>query len=94
MEKKWEIKDEAVKKRCFDELITRIEEVDDGMVGFIAAQDIADIVTEYVGPIIYNAGVQDTRKLLLERLADLEIDIDLLEKPIWKTSNDTALNKQ
>jgi uncharacterized protein (DUF2164 family) len=79
MNRKWNIDDE-VNKKCIDEVITRIEEMDGENVGIIAAQDIIDIVAEYLGPEVYNAGIRSTKKLLQERFHDLEIDVDLLEQ--------------
>ena len=44
MIRKWEIKDEQVKKRCIEEVLTRITEQADAEFGIIAAQEIIDIV--------------------------------------------------
>jgi uncharacterized protein (DUF2164 family) len=79
MNRKWNVTDETLQKKCVDEVITRIEEID-GQVGIIAAQDIIDIVTQNLGPEIYNMGVRDAKKLLQERFHDLEVDVDLLEQ--------------
>jgi len=69
-----------VVKKSIDEVITRIHEIGDSEVGIIAAQDIIDIVVQNVGPEIYNMGIHDAKKLLVEKLADLETDIDILEQ--------------
>ncbi len=62
-------------------MITRIQEIDDpSAVGMIVAQDIIDIVTENIAPHMYNKGVKDAKKLLTEKLTDIEIDMNSLEQ--------------
>lgn len=80
MKRKWDIANEEAQKRCIDEVITRVEELDGGSVGVIAAQDIIDIVTEHLAPEFYNMGVQDAKKAVQEKIQDLEVDIDMLEQ--------------
>ena len=67
-------------KKCIDEVITRVEEIESEIVGEIAAQDIIDIVIENMGPEIYNMALRDTKKLVQDRLSDLEYEIDGLEQ--------------
>lgn len=80
MNRKWDIKNEVIQKKCIDEVITRIQEIDGEPVGMFAAQDIIDIVTANCGPEIYNSGLKDAKKLIQDRFHDLEVDIDLLEQ--------------
>lgn len=80
MKRKWDIASEAAHRKCMDEVITRVEEIEGSSVGVIAAQDIIDIVTENLGPEIYNQGVQDAKKLIQDKLQDIEVDIDMLEQ--------------
>jgi uncharacterized protein (DUF2164 family) len=80
MIRKWDTDDKELQQKCIDEVITRIEEIDDGQVGVIAAQDIIDIVTENLGPEIYNKGLADAKKAVTERLHDIETDIELLQQ--------------
>jgi uncharacterized protein (DUF2164 family) len=62
-------------------VITRIQEIEDTeQVGQIAAQEIVDIVLENFAPTIYNKGINDSVKLIQEKLADLESDIELLRQ--------------
>lgn len=67
-------------QKCLEEIISRIEEIEDSAVGVIAAQDIIDIVSESLGPEIYNKAVNDTAKILKERFLDIETELDLLEQ--------------
>lgn len=79
MLRKWDIKDDQIRKQCLDEIIARIEEEDDMTIGVISAQEIVDIVAKYVGPYAYNMAIVDSKKLLDNKLADLEVDFDLLK---------------
>lgn len=79
MIRKWDINDEQARKRCIDEILTRIEEQDGSEFGIIAAQEIIDIVASYVGPSVYKSGVEDAKKLLQSKVADLEVEIDILK---------------
>lgn len=78
MNRKWDINDEQVKKQCVDEVLARIHEQGDAEYGMIAVQEIIDIVAEHLGPQIYNMALEDAKKALRIKLADLEIDIDTL----------------
>jgi uncharacterized protein (DUF2164 family) len=80
MKRKFDSISKEIEKKCIAEVITRVDEIDGSEVGIIAAQDIIDIVTQNVGPEIYNMGLHDAKKLLKERLSDLETEIDILEQ--------------
>jgi uncharacterized protein (DUF2164 family) len=80
MLRKWESNNKELIQKCIEEVTARLEEIDNASVGIIAAQDIIDIVTEHLGPEIYDSGVRTAKKLLQERFHDLEIDLDLLEQ--------------
>lgn len=81
MIKKFDKVSKEAEKKAIDEIITRIEEIDDSLeVGIIAAQDIVDIVVENLGPEIYNLGLRDAKKQVQERFFDIESGIDLLEQ--------------
>ena len=80
MKRKFDAVDKVTERKCIDEVITRIEEIDGSEVGIIAAQDIISIVTQNLGPEIYNMGLHDAKKLLQAKLSDLETEIDLLNQ--------------
>ncbi len=80
MKRKFDSFNAELERKCIDEVITRIEEIEDGAVGIIAAQDIIAIVTQNLGPEIYNLGLTDAKKLVQDRAADLETEIELLEQ--------------
>lgn len=76
--RKWDIASKEVQDKCVSEIITRIEDIEDNQVGLIAAQDIIDIVTENLAPEIYNKAIVDVKKLLEDRMNDLEAELELL----------------
>jgi uncharacterized protein (DUF2164 family) len=79
MLRKWDIKDEKIRKQCLEEVIARIEEEDDTTIGIISAQEIVDIVAKFVGPNAYNMAIVDSKKIIDTKLGDLEIDFDLMK---------------
>ncbi len=79
MIKKWTTNSKEVQDRCISEVITRVEEIEEESVGLIAAQDIVDIVLENYGPEIYNKAILDARKLVDDRMTDIQTEIDLLQ---------------
>lgn len=83
MLRKWDIKNDQIRKQCVDEVIARMdEEEEDSHIGVIAAQDIIDIVAQYYGPNAYNMAIEDSKKLIQTKLADLEIDLDVIKVSI------------
>jgi uncharacterized protein (DUF2164 family) len=81
MLRKWDTENEELQRKLLNEIIARVQEIDDtSAVGVIAAQDIVDIVTENIGPEIYNKGIADAKKMIVNKLADIEIDISTLEQ--------------
>jgi len=79
MIRKWDIVSEEQKKQCIEELLTRIDEQDGAEFGVIAAQEIIDIVAAYLGPSTYNLAIEDARKTIQNKLADIDIDLDTLK---------------
>ena len=79
MIRKWDITHEETSRQCKDEIITRIQEQGEMQFGVIAAQEIIDIVAEHLGPEIYNRAIEDVKKVIEKKLADLEIDLDVLK---------------
>lgn len=80
MKRKWDSENDSIQRKCIDEIITRVDEATDASIGVIAAQDIIDIVTEHLAPEIYNKGIADAKKLIREKLTDIEVDLDSLEQ--------------
>ena len=80
MIKKFDSISKEDEKRIIDTVIARIEEIGDSSVGYIAAQDIIDSVLEVYGPEIYNMGIRDAKKLVQEKFADVETELDILKQ--------------
>lgn len=78
--RKWDTDNKELQQKCIDEVIARIEELDDGQIGMIAAQDIIDIVTENFGPEIYNKGINDAKKVIDAHMQDVLVDLGALEQ--------------
>ncbi|HXR49999.1 MAG TPA: DUF2164 family protein [Verrucomicrobiae bacterium] len=78
MIRKWDLTDEQVKRQCVDEIIARIDEQGDAAFGKIAAQDIIDIVASHLGPQVFNDTIDEIKKTVEKKLADLEVDLDVL----------------
>ena len=81
MIRKWDIKDKTLSRKVIDEVITRVQDIEDtDVAGEIVAQDLIDIVLESVGPEIYNAAVDDAMKLVREKLEDTQYSIEDLKQ--------------
>ena len=81
MIRKWDIKDKTLSRKVIDEVITRVQDIEDPEVaGEIVAQDLIDIVLENVGPEIYNSAVDDATKLIREKLEDIEYSVEDLKR--------------
>ncbi len=78
MLRKWDITDEQTHKQCVDEIIARVDEQEGSELGVIAAQEVIDIVAKYIGPQAYNTALKDTKKILEDKLADIEVDMYVL----------------
>jgi len=76
MIRKWDTANKALNQKCVDEVITRLQEIDDPeTVGVIAAQDIIDIVLENMGPEIYDKAIDDSLKLIRDKFQDTEYSV-------------------
>jgi uncharacterized protein (DUF2164 family) len=80
MIKKFDTLSKDTEKQLVEVVITRIEEIGDSAVGYIAAQDIIDSIVQVYGPEIYNMGIRDAKKLLQEKFTDLETELDILKQ--------------
>ncbi len=79
IKRKFELSSDETKRKCINEIIGRLDETLDEKIGVIAAEDILDIVTESIGPDIYNQAVKDAKKILQNRFDDIDVDLDLLK---------------
>lgn len=81
MIRKWDVDNKALNKKCIDEVVARVQDIDDPeTVGVIAAQDILDIVLENIGPEIYNKAINDATKFFSDRFQEIEYTADDLKQ--------------
>jgi uncharacterized protein (DUF2164 family) len=69
-----------IQDKCIAEVIARVEDIESESVGVIAAQELIDIVASNMGPVIYNVALRDVKKLLTEKMMDIEVEINQLEQ--------------
>ena len=50
----------------------------DKEIGVVAAGEILDFFLEALGPVLYNRGVDDARKIFKAKLENLDVDLDVL----------------
>lgn len=78
---KWDVDNKALNQKCIDEVITRIQEIEDSdNIGVVGAQDIIDIVLENMGPEIYNKAIDDVTKFLSEKFQEIEYTAEDLKQ--------------
>lgn len=81
MKSDWEIKKKDASRKCVDEVIRLIEDLDpEEGIGMIAAQEVIDAVLENLGPEIYNKATEDIRAKLAVQFTDIDTEIDLMRK--------------
>lgn len=80
MVRKFEIKDTETEKQCLNEIIAHVQDLETTDIGVIAAQDLLDIVKQKLAPVIYNQAIDDVKRLVSEKLEDLETDVEMLKQ--------------
>lgn len=58
------------------------EEEDMERIGSFQAEALIHQMIKEIGPYIYNQAIKDARKLVLDKLTNIEEDLYVLEKPI------------
>ncbi len=76
--RQWDKLTEERRQQSINEIITFFKESRDETIGVIAAEDVLDFFLQTVAKDIYNKGIDDSKKLLNDRLADLQVDLDTL----------------
>ncbi len=74
---KFDLTPEA-REKYINEIIGFFQTVRGEKIGIISAGEILDFILDLVGPEIYKKGATDAKKLLKQKLLDLEIEIDSL----------------
>ena len=75
---KFEFESEATREKFINEIIGYFETEMGQEIGIIAAGNILDFFVDLMGPEFYKKGIGDAKKLLRQKLADLDIELDSL----------------
>jgi uncharacterized protein (DUF2164 family) len=76
--RKWDRLSKVKKQSSINQIINFFEEERNEKLGIFEAEDILDFFLEYIGPEIYNKGVEESKELLQSRFEDISVDLDLL----------------
>ena len=72
----WERLTDEEKDLAKEELILFFENERDEKIGIIAAEEIINFFLQSVGSKLYNKGVTDTKKVIENRIEELNFDLD------------------
>lgn len=73
----WDILSEEERKKIVDGVINFYETERREEIGVIAAGEIVDLFLQNLTPILYNKGVDDTKKYLKERIDTMLFELDV-----------------
>ncbi len=76
----WDLLPEDKHKAAVGAIIAFFKEERGEEIGVIAAEALLDFFQERVGKDFYNKGVEDAKALIKERMEDVEVDIDGLQR--------------
>lgn len=81
MLKQWNIDDKELDKKCVDEVIARVQDIDDPeAIGIIAAQELIEIVLENYGARIYDSALDAAVKVVSDKVLDVEYGLQELKQ--------------
>ena len=69
---------EEKKTTYLKEIIAFFQDERNEEIGFVAAEAVLDFFLQTIGEDIYKKAIKDVKKLLKERIEDLDIELDLL----------------
>jgi uncharacterized protein (DUF2164 family) len=67
------------KKALVDSLIAYIDDEWEQEIGLLKAELLLDFLTDNMGKELYNRGVTDSRKFVMKRMEDMELDMDQIK---------------
>ncbi len=76
----WDILSSQQKRECLENIIAYFQDERDEQIGIIAAEDLLDTILEPISKASYNKGIDDAKKILLESLSNVDLDLDLLRQ--------------
>lgn len=75
---KFDFESDEKKTKYINEIIGFFQDERDEEIGLVAAENILDFFLQTMGEEIYKKAVTDCKKLLKERIEDIEIELDIL----------------
>ncbi|MBI2038301.1 MAG: DUF2164 family protein [Candidatus Nealsonbacteria bacterium] len=75
---KFDFESDVQKIKYIKEIIGFFQSERNEEIGVIAAEKVLDFFLQSMGEEIYKKAIKDCKKLLKERLEDLEVDLDIL----------------
>ena len=78
MSKSFDLLSEKQRKRVIEKIIGYFASERDEKIGVIAAEGILDMFLEEAGVGLFNRGVKETQKVIKTKMADLEIETELI----------------
>lgn len=66
------------RQKCIKDIIAFFKDERDTTIGILAAESVLDFFLETIAEDIYNKAIADSKKLLKQKIEDLEVDLDLL----------------
>jgi uncharacterized protein (DUF2164 family) len=76
VKRNWERLTDEEKKMAKEELILFFKNKRDEQIGIIAAEEIINFFLQSVGSKLYNKGVTDAKKVIENRIEELNFDLD------------------
>lgn len=75
---KFDFISEEKRNEYLKEIINFFQNERDEKIGFVAAGELLDFFLQTIGDDVYKKAIKDTKKLLMERIEDLKIELDSL----------------
>lgn len=75
---KFDFSSEEQRAKYLQEIISFFLDERGEQIGLIAAEAVLDFFLQTVGDEIYKKGVRDSKKLLEEKMADVNLELDVL----------------
>ncbi len=70
------------KQSMINELIRYFETERSESIGELAAENLLVFLMQHIGPVYYNKGVEDAKRLIVDRMAAVEDELYTLQRPL------------
>lgn len=82
IKRSWDILSDEQRKSAIDEIIHFFSSERGEEIGVIAAGNLLDLFLQTSGLELYNQGVEDSKKFIKNRMAEIEVDLDVSLKKL------------